>query len=82
MYSSAKKSKGTQSDASLQKKELKASSNTKDGEGGNPVLHKIEEDGEKVNDSTDHNSLEDDSPLGAKSDVFKDDRPTITEKKS
>lgn len=74
MYSSAKKSKGTQSDASLQKKEPKASSNTKDGEGGSPVLPKIEEDGEKDNVSEKVIFQDDDSPSGAKVDAFQDEK--------
>jgi len=69
----------------FKKKEPKGSSNApKDGKGENSVLHKIEEDGEKVNDSTDHNSLkalglgfifqDDDSPLRVKVDAFQDEK--------
>jgi len=63
MYSSAKKSEGTQSDASLPKKEPKAS-----------VLHKIEEDGEKDNVSEKVIFQDDDSPSGAKVDAFQDEK--------
>ena len=75
MYSSAEKSEGTQSDASLQKKEPKGSSNApKDGKGENSVLHKIEEDGEKVNVSEKVIFQDDDSPLVAKVDAFQDEK--------